>query len=101
MAKKTKNPDKQMALMDVSPKNKKALVKAAEEYKDAAAQKKEWSEAEAEAKKVVLSLVDDADLERLPDGTIRFVVEGMTITITPTEDKLNVKLPQEKRAKGE
>ena len=36
-------------------------------------------------------MVKDAGLKRLDDGTIRFKVDGMLITVTPRDELIRVK----------
>lgn len=92
---KKKDESQQLDLIDVTPKNQKKFLAAARAYKEAVTNRCEWTAEETKYKKKILELVKEAELARLPDGTIKFKVDGMTITITPTDEKVNVKLPKD------
>ena len=46
---------------------------------------------EVKAKQEILSLVKDAHLSRLADGSIKFKCDGMVITVTPRDELVKVK----------
>jgi hypothetical protein len=67
-------------------------MKIAVPYKEAVDERMAWGKIESEKKQELLALVKDAKLKPLSDGKIRFKVDGMTITVTPTELKIAVKM---------
>ena len=84
--------DEQLPLIDVGPENAPALIKLGKKYKEALDERLAWLNIEVAAKTEMLALVDKAKMKPLPDGKIRFKVDGMTITVTPTDRRIAVKL---------
>ena len=81
----------QMDLIDVAPANVKKIKPVAKKYEAAKRARMAAGEEEAELKERLLELVHEAKLSRLEDGTIRFKVDGMLITVTPRDELIKVK----------
>jgi len=91
MAKKKTKPAEQMDLIDVQPKNVKAIVAAARLYKKFQVARIAALEKEIAQKQEILALVKEAKLQLLEGGVIRFACDGMTISITPRDELVKVK----------
>ncbi len=81
----------QMDLIDVRPKNEKAILAKAKEYKQFSAKRQEILAEEVAAKKELLKLIHDSGVKPLEDGKIRFTCDGFTITVTPRDELVRVK----------
>lgn len=81
----------QLQLIDVGPENLKKIKPVAKKYEAAKRRRMAAGEEESELKQQLLALVKEANLSRLPDGTIRFKVDHMTITVTPRDELVKVK----------
>lgn len=90
MAKKGKSGE-QLPLIDVLPEDAKPIIEAAKLYKEYMLERITWSGKEVAQRNLVREMVAKAGFQRLPDGTIRFSHDGVTITITPQDDKISVK----------
>ena len=91
MAKKKKESGKQEMLIDVLPEDAKPIIEAARDYKKHQKVRLAALKKEVELKQRILDLVNKAKLQRLKDGKIRFEYDGVKITVTPTDDKIDVK----------
>lgn len=80
----------QLALIDVAPENAKPIIKLAREYKKAVTSRLVFLKEEVRLKQLILELVNNAGLQRLPSGDIRFRYDDVTITVTPCDDKIKV-----------
>ena len=89
MAKK-KKPGEQLPLIDVGPKEAKPIIKAARLYKEFQQTRLEALKNEIAQKQVILELVKKAKLKPLEDGKIKFECDGMTISITPRDELVQV-----------
>lgn len=85
----------QMKLIDVGPENSKEIIKQARIYKAAVAKRIKATNEEVPAKQKLLKLIIDAHLNRLEDGTIKFKLDGYTITVTPRDELIKVKEDKE------
>lgn len=85
---------KQLDLIDVGPENEKEIVRVAERYKDAQAERLEALKREVEEKQALLDLIEKADLQPV-GGKIRCRCDGYIITVTPRDKLINIK-----KAKG-
>jgi len=81
----------QLDLIDVTPENLKAIKPVAKKYKAAVERRVTALEEEKGLKVQILSMVKEAKLKRLADGTIRFHCDGMMITVTPRDELVKVK----------
>jgi hypothetical protein len=81
----------QLELIDVAPENSKKIIAVAKRYKTALAERMAALVEEKAEKQKLLALVKEADLQPLEDGSIRFRVDGMTISITPRDELIKVK----------
>lgn len=80
----------QLDLIDVAPENAKPLIDEARVYKKHQRARLAAEKKEVEHKQKLLSLVREANLQRLPDGVIKFVYNGVTVKITPRDDLVQV-----------
>ncbi len=85
----------QLDLIDVAPKNAKPIIALARKYKKALAKRQEVLREEIELKHDVIELVRNANLTPLAGGKVRFEYDGVLITVTPRDDLLKVKEPDE------
>jgi len=81
----------QMNLIDVSPEHSSDIVACIKRYKHAQTVKSRATDEEKEEVKALLDLIEAENLERLPDGSIKFAVDGYEITVIPREDSVKVK----------
>lgn len=81
----------QLDLIDVSPKNAKPIIEAGRLYKKAVKVRQKALAKEVELKDKIRQLAKEAKIPRLPNGVIRFTYEGVTICITPQDEKVTVK----------
>jgi len=86
-------------LIDVGPENGKVIIEAVREYKKHQADRLAAGKKEFDAKQKVLTLVKEAELQRLPDGTIKFTYEKVIIKVTPQDDLITIKEEKPKKAK--
>lgn len=80
-----------MDLIDVGPENSKEIIRVARLYKTTLSKRIDLLAQEVEHKHKLLELINNAHLQRLPDGRIRFKVEGYTITVTPRDELVKIK----------
>ena len=95
MAKATQDVGEQLDLIDVKPKNAKAITTAAKLYRDFMAERQGYLAKEIEQKQIVLDLIKKSDLKPLADGKIKFVCDGLVITVTPRDELVQVKEAKE------
>jgi len=81
----------QMELIDVSPKKAKPIIAAARILKKLQIAHSSAREKENEQKAKLLYLVEGANIQRLPDGKIKFTYDGVTLTITPKQESVSIK----------
>jgi hypothetical protein len=84
-------PGDQLELIDVAPKNARPIIEVAREYKKAMLMRLKYGNREVELKKKIRELVNNAGLQRLKDGSIRFEYDGVTVSVTPQDEKVTVK----------
>ena len=85
----------QLDLIDTQPENAKEILRAAKSYKKFQAMRLATLENEVQEKQKVLMLVKEANLQHLPDGTIRFKLDGVRICIKPRDELITVKCDEE------
>ena len=90
-----KKTGEQLPLIDVMPKEAKPIIEAARRYKVFQTARLKALKGEVEQKQLILDLVSKAGFQRLKDGKIRFEHEGVTITVTPQDDKIDIKEKKE------
>ncbi len=81
----------QLDLIEVHPKNVKAIVREARLYKELQATRLSALAKEVAQKEKVKEMVKAAGFQRLDDGTIRFEYDGVLVTVAPQDDKITVK----------
>lgn len=95
MAKKKKDDKKesggQAELFEIHGENAKLIVAAAVLYKKHQKARLAAAAKEAEQKALILELVKQADLQVLAGGKVKCTVDGMTITVTPRDELVQVK----------
>jgi len=80
-----------MDLIDVTPKDAGPIIKKARRWREIMRQRVELLAKEVALKNEILVDIKDAKLKRLKDGVIRFTYDGYTLTVTPQDEKLNIK----------
>ena len=91
MSKKNVEVGEQMDLIDVTPKKAKPIIAAARILKRLQVARASAQDKENEQKAKLLNLVEEANIQRLPDGKIKFHYDGVTLTITPKQESVSVK----------
>ena len=89
--KKRRPRDEQGVLIDTLPENSKQIVKVAKEYRAALRERVAALATEKDRKATLLALVKAAHLTPLEDGTIKFPIDGLTITIKPRDELVRVR----------
>jgi uncharacterized radical SAM superfamily Fe-S cluster-containing enzyme len=87
----------QLDLIDVTPENLKKIIPVARAYRKVVKERVEFTNRETALKADLLNLVKEAKLKRLANGKIRFKSEGLTITITPMDEKISIKEEKDKK----
>lgn len=87
----TSTSGEQLELIDVTPENLKKIIPIARAYRKIVKDRVQFTNKETELKNKLLQLVKDAELKRLPDGKIRFKCDGLTVTVTPCDEKISIK----------
>ena len=82
----------QGVLIDVAPENAKPIIRAARLYKKILRSRQDALAQEIKQKAKVLELVRAAELQPLDNtGKLRFEYDGVTISVTPRDELLQVK----------
>lgn len=81
----------QLDLIDVEPENKEAILRVAHRYKNAKKERMAALAIEKAEKEKLLAVVKEAKILPDPDGSYRFTLDGLTITVTPRDELLKVK----------
>ena len=91
---KAKNTDKeagdQLDLIDVAPKNAKPIIAAARLYRKHLSARLAVQKKENDQKQVVLELVRNAKLQTLDGGKIKFIHDGVTISVEPRDALIKI-----------
>lgn len=77
-------------LIDVHPENAKEILRVAKEYKAAQRQRMKFGEEEAASKAKLLELVKAAKFQPSNDGSIKFSIDGVKISVTPRDELIKV-----------
>ena len=79
-------------LIDVAPENAKPIIRAARLYKKFLRARQEALSQEIKQKAKVLELVRAAELQPIDNtGKLRFEYDGVTISITPRDELVQIK----------
>lgn len=94
----TKKPktEEQLDLFDYQPEKAKVIAKVAHEYKAIVIVGRKTLAEEIRLKNKIKELVKEAKLKPLPNGVIKFVCDGIPISITPRDEVIRI---GEKKAK--
>lgn len=96
MARRKKTTDEeQLDLIDVGPENAKAMKRTVRAYKASQAERISWLADEKKHKAKILDLVREEGLQPNEEGIIRFRLNDITITITPRDELVQVKMKSE------
>jgi hypothetical protein len=90
-AKEAKEKGEQLDLIDVAPKNAKAIIAEARLYKENSSKRISYLVKEKEHKHNILELVKAAKLQPLDGGKIKFEYDGVMISIEPRDELVKVK----------
>lgn len=88
--KKTSTNGEQLPLIDVGPENLKKIVPVARRYRAAVKRRMNEGDEEVKLKVKLLQLVEEANLQRDKTGKVKFKADGMTITVTPRDNLIQV-----------
>lgn len=95
VAKKKDDPKKEVGeqkdLFELHGPKAKEIIASARRYKNHQAYRVESLAAEVAEKKTLLELLSKANLQPVEGGKIKCVVDGMTITVTPRDELVQVK----------
>jgi hypothetical protein len=80
----------QMDLIDVAPANAKPIIAEARAYEAAKRARLKAGAEETARKEKLLTLIKQANLQRLDDGSIRFKARGFIIKVTPRDELVTV-----------
>lgn len=78
-------------LMDVGPENAEEIIKAARLYRKLLAARLTALKEETAQKQEVLRLVRKADLHPVNGGKIKFTRDGVTVSVTPRDELVQIK----------
>jgi len=81
----------QLDLIDVTPEHGAAILAIAKDYKKAVAARMRMGEKEVDLKGKLLELIKKENLAQLENGSIRFRLDGIIITVTPRDELIRVK----------
>jgi hypothetical protein len=92
---KNKTDGEQIDLIDVKPENAKEIIKAAKAYKKAQAARIEALVTEVAEKENLLECIRKAKLQPSSDGSLKFSLEDVKISVTPRDELIKVKFKSE------
>ena len=81
---------KQNELIDTAPENAKEIIAKAKEYKEVMTERVALLAKEKQLKDEVREMMKTSGLQRLDNGNIEFVYDGMIIKLEPADDKIKV-----------
>jgi hypothetical protein len=99
MKKKTRTSVEQMPLIEVGPENLEAIVKEVRIYKKHQFNRLSSLKKEVEQQKKIKTMVKEAGLQRLPDGTIKFEADNSIICLAPQDELITIKEKTTKKSK--
>jgi len=80
----------QIPLIDVAPVNAVKIIAAGRELKKIQRERCNLTAKEVAQKHKFLDLVHEAKLVPLKDGTTKFQYDGVTVCVTPSEEKVRI-----------
>lgn len=87
--------DIQLDLIEVGPENAKAMKPVIRKYKAAVMERTSWLAEEKKQKVKLLAMVKEAGLQPDNDGVIQFSLNGIVVKITPRDELVQIKTPNE------
>ena len=99
MGKKTRTNVEQLQLIEVGPENLKAIVKEVRIYKKHQFDRLSALKKEVTQQKKIKTMVKEAGLQRLPDGTIKFEADNSIICLAPQDELITIKEKAPKKDK--
>jgi len=81
----------QLDLIDITPENMQEIAPVAKKYRAAVRRRLKALDEEKKLKGEMLTLIDEANLSPLDDGTIKFRCDGLLIKVTPRDQLIQVK----------
>ena len=81
----------QLDLIDVHPQKAKPIIVEAKVLKKLQIARASAQDKENAQKAKLLKLIEDANIQRLPDGKIKFTYDRVTLTVTPKQESVSVK----------
>jgi len=94
MAKDKKTEGEQLDLIDITPEYAKPIKAAAKAYKRVVAEGRVLLAEEVKLKTKIIEQVREAGIKPNAEGVIKFRLDGVTITITPRDELVKVKLEE-------
>lgn len=85
----------QLELIETEPENKKEILRVARKYRRTQQERISALAVEIREKAKLLAVVRAAEIVPETDGSYRFNVDGLTITVTPRDELVKVKFPDE------
>lgn len=100
MAKKNSSVPGQMDLLEVGPENLEQITPHLRKYKAAMKDRLAALKIEIKQKQIILDLIQQAELQPLPNGHIKFQCEGLEIDLEPRDVVIHVKEVKPKKKRG-
>lgn len=93
MAKKTEpEPGEQLDLIETQPENTKQIARIARQYKKAVAARQLEGKEEVKLKEKLRNAIKEAKIAPEADGSFKFTVQGIKISVEPRDELIKVKL---------
>ena len=93
--KQKSRPGEQMDLIDIGPVQKKQILQVARAYKKAVRARMAVGDEEKQLKNKLLGMVRKENLTPLEDGSVKFELDGVKISVTPRDELIKVKFPED------
>jgi exoribonuclease R len=100
-SKKDETAGEQLDLIDVKPENAKEILKVARAYKKAQKIRMDALKDEIARKEELLEIVRKAKLQPSSDGSLKFSLEEVKITVTPRDELIEIKFKEKDEAAEE